>query len=61
MAVIRERHVLGDRVREQEWLLGDEADGAPQSLERNLTDVDVTDEHRAGRRFVQPRQQIDQR
>ena len=35
---------------------------APRSArERNLADVDAVDEDRAGRRVVQPRQQVDQR
>ncbi len=34
---------------------------AAQPLERNVADVDAVDEHRAGRRLVQPRQQADER
>ena len=56
-----ERHVLGDRVREQERLLRHEADRAAQAVERDLADVDAVDEHRPRRRVVQARQQVDQR
>ena len=56
-----ERDVVGERVGEQERLLRHEADRAAQRRERDVADVDAVDEHRAGRRIVQPREQGDQR
>ena len=49
-----ERDVVRQRVREQERLLRHEADRAAQDLERDVADVDSVDEHRPGRRVVQP-------
>ncbi len=56
----REGDVLGGaQVREQTWLLEDEADAAP--VRRSTVDLDAVDEHRADRRHGQAGDRAKQR
>ena len=54
---VPEGDVGGDRVREQEALLEDEADVAPQVVQVQPAHVDPVDQQPAGRDVVEPRDQ----
>jgi hypothetical protein len=56
-----ERDVAGEGVGEQERLLRHDRDRASQRAQRILAHVDAVDEDGAGRRILQPRQQVQQR
>ena len=58
---VAEAQVAGDGAREQERLLRDEPDPAPQVLAAHLADVDAVDQHLAAGGVVEARDQVDQR